>query len=326
MKINLKAKEKEEFAKYISVLDTNIEEGEYFNEILSSSLLVNKQKEPFEIKELLLEEYLENPYYEMVKPSKAKEGNIHLCYDKYVRKEGFVYDEIILGDYMREKTPFGYFNEDFHFLSLKEKGTTWMSVTPHEINTMKENVKEAYGDVIVLGLGLGYFPFMISNKPNVKTITIIENNANIVDIFAKHLAPFFPHLEKIRILEDDAFSFLSKDFKGNYLFADLWHLPEDGLPLYCKILSFEKEHRGCQFAYWIEKSMLALLRRAAIILLDEEMNGSGDEDYRYEETFSDHLINEVHRALEDKEINAIQDIEELLSFKSLKDIARKLKF
>lgn len=326
MKINLSKQDLKEFAKYLQALDTNIEEGDYFNDVLSSASPVSKQKEPFEIKELSVKEYIDNPYYKIVKPSKAKEGNIHLCYDNYKKNQGFVYDEIVLGEFAREKTPFGYFNEDFHFLTLNEKGTTWMSVTPHEINTMKDDIAKAYGNVVTLGLGLGYYPFMVSNKSIVKHVTIIENNQDIINIFNKHILPFFPCKEKIQVINADAFSFLSKPIDADYLFADLWHLPEDGLPMYAKILPFEDKHKDCHFSYWIEKSMLALIRRAIIILIDEELNGSTDEDYKFEETFSDHLINQVHFILKRLEINSTKDIEELLDFISLKNITSKLEF
>lgn len=72
--------------------------------------------------------------------------------------------------------------------------------------------------------------------------------------------------------------------------------------------------------------MLALIRRAIIILIDEELNGSTDEDYKFEETFSDHLINQVHFILKRLEINSTKDIEELLDFISLKNITSKLEF
>lgn len=200
MKINLSKQDLKEFAKYLQALDTNIEEGDYFNDVLSSASPVSKQKEPFEIKELSVKEYIDNPYYKIVKPSKAKEGNIHLCYDNYKKNQGFVYDEIVLGEFAREKTPFGYFNEDFHFLTLNEKGTTWMSVTPHEINTMKDDIAKAYGNVVTLGLGLGYYPFMVSNKSIVKHVTIIENNQDIINIFNKHILPFSHAKKKYKSL------------------------------------------------------------------------------------------------------------------------------
>ena len=58
-----------------------------------------------------------------------------------------------------------------------------MSITPNEIETMEEAVKAATGKVIVYGLGLGYYPYMISLKDEVKEIVIVENDIKIINLF-----------------------------------------------------------------------------------------------------------------------------------------------
>lgn len=327
MKINLSAKEKKEFGRYLQALSENIDEGDYFNDILYSSEPVREQKKPYRIIKLSPNEYLDNPYYKTVKANKKKEGNIYLSYDKYLPFQGFVYDEIELDEsYFREETPFGFFEKEFPFLSLKEKGTTWMSITPHEINTMKKPIDEASGNVATLGLGLGYFAFMTSMKDDVSSVTIVDSNQTIIDVFEKQILPLFPHKEKIKIIKDDAFEYVEKMAHIDYLFADIWHMPEDGLPLYSKLLKYEEIKKSTAFSYWIENSILSLIRRALIILIDEEIQGSEDENYLDEETFSDHLINQIHFILKSKEISSIKDIRDLLNFQSLKNIAKKIEF
>ncbi len=327
MKINLSEKEMSQYGYYLDTLDNTIEEADYFNEIMNNGYQVKKSLEPFRIDCLAEREYKENPYFKTVKPSFKHIGNINLTYDKYLPKQGFVYDEIVTSEpFFQERTPFGFFKGEFPYLAIKENDVTWMSVTPHEINTMKEPITNAKGHVITLGLGLGYYAFMASNKDEVNKVTIIEMNQKIIDIFKKEILPFFPHKEKIEIIKANAFEYLDKKVDGNYLFADLWHLPEDGFPMYCKLLRLEEKNPQIKFEYWIEKSMLSLLRRALIILLDEEMNGSSDEDYLQESTFSDHLINQSHLILKEKVISSLKDIDELLSFQSLKKIATKINF
>lgn len=327
MKITLNENEMNKIGDYLFALDKNIDEGDYFNDVLHSTIFVKKQKKPFEIVELDPSKYLDNPYYKLIKPSKEKKGDVYLTYDKYLPKQGFVYDEIKLDKKdFREKTPFGYFPSEFPFLALKEKDVTWMSITPHEINTMEEGIKNAKGNVVTLGLGLGYFAFMVSNKEDVKHVKIIETNEKVIDIFKKDILPSFPNKEKIEIIKQDAFVFLSSSFEENYLYADLWHMPEDALPIYTKILQFEETHPNTKFEYWIEKSILALIRRSIIVLLDEEMYESVDANYMQESTLSDHLINQIHFILKNKEIKNIQDVISLLDFPSLKEIAKKIKY
>ncbi len=327
MKINLSEKEFIQYGYYLDTLENTIDEANYFNDILTNGYQVKKTLEPFRIDSLDDKPYLDNPYFKTVKPSPKKIGNIVLSYDKYLPKQGFVYDEIVVSDpFFQERTPFGFFKREFSYLALKENDVTWMSVTPHEINTMKDSIAKAKGHVITLGLGLGYYAFMVSNKKEVSKITIIEANQKIIDIFKKEILPFFPNKYKIEIVNKDAFEYLSEQISGDYLFADLWHLPEDGLPMYAKLLNLEQVNPQIKFDYWIENSMLALIRRAIIILIDEESEGSDDENYKEESTFSDHLINQIHFILKDKEINSLKDVDSLLSLESLKNIVKKIRF
>ncbi len=327
MKITLSKEDIKEFQKYLTALDETIFEADYFNDILFNDPIISNNKHPYKISKLDPEKYLSNPYYQTIKSRKGRKGDILLTYDKYLPRQGFVYDEISLnGKHFRESTPFGYFEKEFKYLAIKENDKTWMSVTPHEINTMKEGIDEAKGNVITLGLGLGYYAFVVSNKENVNKVTIIEMNEKIIDLFKKEILPLFPHKEKIEIIQTDAFKFLDEQFDADYLYADLWHMPDDGFPMYAKILQKESKHPNTKFAYWIEKSMLALLRRALIILLDEEIDGSTDNDYLNESSLSDHLINQSHFILKNKEIKSIKDINNLLSFKSLKTIVLQMNF
>ena len=62
------------------------------------------------------------------------------------------------------------------------------------------------------------------------------------------------------------------------------------------------------------------------ILIDGEMLESVDENYRYAETFSDALINQIHFLLKEVKIHSRKEVYDLLSKDSLKRIAARLKF
>jgi hypothetical protein len=53
---------------------------------------------------------------------------------------------------------------------------------------------------------------------------------------------------------------------------------------------------------------------------------SVDENYLHEETFSDHLINQIHFILKEKEIHGLPELEKIVNKQSLKAIASKLTF
>lgn len=279
--------------KLLEVLDENIARAEFENEFLINHLCEDFLDEDIAILEP--EEYLNNPYYKEVVPKPAKRGKLELFLDHYEARQMFLYDEVKVDESFSEISSIGCFLQDFPFLALKEGDHIWMSATPHEINTMREPVEMAKGKVLVLGLGLGYFPFMVLKKEGIESVTVIENNPEIVSLFKELLLPFFPNKEKLRIIEGDAFEHFESSSQYDFVFADLWHQPREGLDMYLRLKS--KEQKGPIYAYWVEKSILCLLRRAAIIVLDEVNNGATAKDFENEENEDDRLINSVYRYL-----------------------------
>lgn len=223
----------------------------------------------------------------------------------------------------KDITPLGYFAKPFPTYALEEMGRVWMSLVPHEIETMKEDIQKAQGDVVVMGCGLGYFAYSISKKSNVTSIRIVERSEKVIELFLKYLLPLFPYPEKIKIIQEDALEYaFKKDFRCDFCYVDLWHDCEDGLPLYFSFKQREKE--GISYAYWIEEDMLVYFRRHLIALLEEEIQGSTDEDYKQERNFSDRLINRLHFLLKKERITCFDDALELCSDVSLTRLAKQI--
>ena len=97
-----------------------------------------------------------------------------------------------------------------------------MSLIPHEINTMKHHIIDAFGNVLVLGLGLGYYVFHIARKKDVDKITIIEKDKRVIKIFKENLLPYFENKDKITIIEDDAIKYLSTPKDYDYCFLQFF--------------------------------------------------------------------------------------------------------
>ena len=137
-----------------------------------------------------------------------------------------------------------------------------MTITPNEIETMKEAVDGAIGNVLAFGLGLGYYAYMVSEKENVENVTVVEINEDVIKLFNKYILPQFKHAEKIKIIKADAFEY-AKNYitpgKFDYVFTDLWHDVSDGMDMYLKMKTFEKQSPKTVFSYWIEKSILCYL-------------------------------------------------------------------
>ena len=184
---------------------------------------------------------------------------------KYQPYELFVRDELLMMPDGREIPRLGYFDRETAYPAVLEDGREWMTVTPNEIATMEEAVRRANGHVVAMGLGLGYFAFRASEKPEVARVTVVEHDPDVIALFQEELLPQFPNGEKITVVQDDAFTFAEKrlpDFGADFVFVDLWHDTADGAEMYLRIKKFERR-TGAPFAYWIEPSIVALIRGLA---------------------------------------------------------------
>ena len=236
-----------------------------------------------------------------------------ISYEPY---QTFPYDEITVNDQYQEFSNIGFFEEKFSYLALCEGQNVWMSLNPNEIETMKPFINKAKGEVLVLGLGMGYVPFMMMDKSEVKHITIIEKDKNIINLFNKVLFPSFINKNKITIAQDDAIHYLKSKKKYDYIFADLWHAPEDGLDLFIKL---KRINKGIDC--WLETSLIALLRRCMITLIEESLEGLGEDNYKHAKNPTDRVINTFYQKTKNTTLSDLNDLDNLLKDETLIDLA-----
>ncbi|MBE6671627.1 MAG: hypothetical protein E7593_05435 [Ruminococcaceae bacterium] len=199
------------------------------------------------------ENFYNDPYLKNIKVPTVNYGNILLLNVSYEKGEFFQYDMPKLSeDIVVPKI--GFFDDSVFFPSVYEGEMPWVSVIPSEINSMQIDVDKAFGRCLVLGLGLGYYPYMISLLDNVKSITIVEISEKIITLFEKYILPQFEHKEKIKIVHADAIEFMKTVEKDeyDYCYADIWEGQADGAALYTQIKPHEKRLPYTRFAYWIE--------------------------------------------------------------------------
>ncbi|MEF2967730.1 hypothetical protein V3851_18015 [Paenibacillus sp. M1] len=207
-------------------------------------------------------EYYNNPYYKNIKIPTVNIGNSELKYEKYKPFEGFVCDDILRTPEGRQIPQIGFFDTEFRYPAVLENGRIWMTITPNEIETMKEAVDRASGNVLTYGLGLGYYAYMVSEKDDVASITVVDSNQDVIDLFKKYILPQFKYAHKVKLVKADAFEYAQTGMpqgKFDFVFTDLWHDVSDGIDLYLKMKKFEKLCPDTAFAYWIEKSILCYL-------------------------------------------------------------------
>ena len=279
------------------------------------------------IKELDTNDYIKNQYRQKVIDIHIKKGEYEFKNLSLKEYQTFPYDDIAVDEsnnYL-ERSNIGYFKKSYSYPALMKKGTVWMSVDPSEVNTMEPYINSSHGHLLVFGLGMGYFPYLASKNKNVKDITIIELDKNIIDLFNNYLLAKLDFSCPIKIIHMDAYKYIKDNDinKFDTLFMDIWHNPEDGLPLYLRFQSMLKEYQGKKY-YWLNKSLIAMLRRCLLTIVEEQLNGSGDSDYIKEENEYDHIINRLYTITKDIRIDNYNQLIELLNDDSLEALSKEI--
>ncbi len=230
-------------------LDTekNPRDAEIFEEYFPDMVHLLKNKD-----------YENNPYLKNIKIPTKKLCKWELCYKTYVPYQAFVFDDPKITRDGKIIPQIGFFEKEFSYPAVLENGTEWMLITPNEINTMRAPISGAHGKVLTYGLGLGYFAYMASEKESVSSVTIVERDKNAISLFRDIILPQMPRKDKINIICDDAFYFAETrlaDSDFDFVFADIWHDPSDGVPAYKRLKATEKYLPSADFSYWIEKTL-----------------------------------------------------------------------
>ncbi|MBR4485619.1 MAG: hypothetical protein IKO97_10465, partial [Erysipelotrichaceae bacterium] len=256
--------------------------------------------------------FADDPYYSLIKFPEVSEGRWSFARQSYAPYELIPYDDIEVLDDFTEIPMVGFFDEEFVYPAVLENGNEWMMVTPEETGTIRAAIDAASGDVITFGLGLGYYPFMVSRKQNVRSVTVIETDGTVIDLFERYLLPQFPNREKIKVLNADGFAY-ARDIMPkehfDHAFVDMWHDASDGLPMYIKMKRLESLNSDTSFLYWIERSILSRLRW---FVFDSLTDGS-DEDAK--------LLKDIHMMSQEKIEYCLQDafLRDLASVVTFKD-------
>lgn len=155
--------------------------------------------------------YIDNPYLKNIRFPDTATRHWKFTHYSYRPYEAFICNDIDIDRNLREVPQIGFFRERFAYPAVEQDGREWMAVKPSEIETMREPIEEAAGRVVTFGLGLGYFAYMVSGKPDVTSVDIVERSEEAITLFEEHILPQFPNKEKIRIIRRDAFEFLSEN-------------------------------------------------------------------------------------------------------------------
>lgn len=110
-------------------------------------------------------------------------------------------------------------NDDFIRLMDIKKNFCIMSNSEFEQLTNDKIIKNARGDVLIIGLGIGFILLPIQEKQEVTSITVIEKYQDVIQL----VAPQLSINNKIKIIQGDVFDYKFDDnVKFDTLFCDIY--------------------------------------------------------------------------------------------------------
>ena len=217
--------------------------------------------------------YENNPYYKNIKLDNLKDGSWEIKIEEYKPYQAVICDDMIINEDFSEVPHLGFFTESFSFPAILENGNDWMTLTPVDLDTCEEAIAEAHGKVVTFGLGLGYYAYMVAQKEDVESVTVVELSADVIKLFRTHILPKMENGHKIRIVNADAFEYAenvmpSENF--DLAFVDTWRDASDGAPMYERMRALEKYSENTKFLYWIENFLRSRLRALKFAQLVEK--------------------------------------------------------
>ena len=209
----------------------------------------------------------------------------------------------------------GYSNCEMTYYQLRHKDEDIAEFSPVEINSLKTPIRRAKGKVLVLGAGIGYLPYELSNKDDVESIVVVENNANILKFFNNTILPNIKNKEKIKTIEFDFEEYLKSindgDFDYCYIFLED---KDDTGELFIKLKEICSKFENIRTDFWNEAGIMsALMSYVCMVLFNEYAKNTGKEKF-FEELFALSYFEEV---LKNKKIKRPDDVDDLMSYNNI---------
>ena len=104
------------------------------------------------------------------------------------------------------------------FVRLLHNGSVVMSDTDMEKRTNANFVRNAHGNVLIGGLGIGLILLAIQDKPEVEKIVVVEKHREVIDLVKDQL----PLNGKVEVVNADVWEYTPEE-KFNTIYMDIWN-------------------------------------------------------------------------------------------------------
>jgi spermidine synthase len=87
---------------------------------------------------------------------------------------------------------------------------------------MRDGIEKGHGKCMTMGLGIGVLPYLWLLKDEVESVTIVEFNQDVIDLFEKYIRPQFKTHKKLEIIHGNAFDYYKVEFLNqfDYVYVD----------------------------------------------------------------------------------------------------------
>jgi CheY-like chemotaxis protein len=184
-----------------------------------------------------------------------------------------------IGKYLFHYHPVGFFDEDVVLPVLTEGDRVWMSPAVSEIESMGIGYEKGHGHCLTLGLGIGVLPYLWLLKEDVKSVTVVEYNPDVIRLFDALLRPQFPTDKTLTVIQGNALDYYNEGFltQFDYVYVDFWESSEDGLEAYTALM--EKKVDLPHIDFWIEESILCDIQYMVAMYLLNLYEGRSVQEY-----------------------------------------------
>lgn len=306
------------------LFNSSVDEGTMdTNELAKLSMIA---KEPMlhrsEIERLKKEEIMSNLYLANIKVPKVESDNFQIANRRIIRSGQITKYKSKSRDLetMRQKNSYFVCDYPLRFPGLIEgkSNTCWMTVEPFEIETFKPLVEEATGNILLIGCGLGYAAYMLSEKEDVNSVTIIDYNQEVLDLFHEHILPQFKNKEKIHTIQGDGLEYLKQADLSIYdhVNVDVWYDTVDMIYPYLRCIEVEKENPTVKFSYWLEDELKEAIQKSIIAAV---ANDNQPELKKAPYYYEDFLLGKIGKDMVKKTpLNNYEDVYHLIDIQDLR--------
>ena len=123
----------------------------------------------------------------------------------------------------RDRQPEVFFTTDVVVPTLAEytdeyRWRVWMSMTPAEIFSQRSGIKFCRGNVVIGGLGMGWFMTQVVKRKQVKKVVVVEKSRDLLDWYGEKLCK----THGVEVICDDVWNVVGKQPAGTRYALDIW--------------------------------------------------------------------------------------------------------